>query len=199
MNKTLITAIVLGGFVMGTTPTFSDNTYVPPKAELPLPLYGDCDEEYAPAFIASGWMGDIECIEMDQCNAEYPHMGDTCIKVTFDNPRGWGGVVWSDPPNDWGSEPGGWNLTGASNLVIWAKGKKGDEQVEFRMGILRHKEYSDSGFGSTGRVTLGKEWKKYVIPLGTKNLECIKTGFAWAAAGTEDGITFYLDDIQYED
>ncbi|NCC53028.1 MAG: hypothetical protein EOM20_17700 [Spartobacteria bacterium] len=172
--------------------------FVPIKPELPLQLYGDCDEDVAPAYVPSGWMGRIDSIEMDQCWDQYPHSGDSCIKVTYSEPRNWGGIVWSDPPNDWGNEPGGWDLSEATNLSFWARGEKGGERVEFKCGILRGKRYSDSGFATTGRIKLTDAWKQYNLPLDKKNLKCIKTGFVWVVLGQRDPVTFYIDDLQYE-
>jgi len=190
------TGFMLGTALLGLNGYASE--FVLPKPELPLPLYGDCDDEMAPAYIPSGWMGKLDAIEMDQCWDKYPHSGGSCIRVHFKDAHNWGGVVWSDPPNDWGSEPGGWDLSEATNLTFWAKGEKGGERVEFKCGILRGKRYSDSAYASTGRIKLTDSWEKYIIPLEGKNLKCIKTGFVWVLIGQLEPVTFYIDDMQYE-
>lgn len=176
---------------------FGEDDYEPVKADLPLVLYGDCDEDIAPAYIASGWMGNLDQIEMDQCCDTYPHRGGSCIKVTYNGTGGWAGVVWSDPPNDWGDEPGGWDLTGASNLTVWARGEEGGERVEFKMGILKRKRYCDSDTATSGRLVLTTAWKPYRIPLEGKDLRCIKSGFVWVVRGRREPLTFYIDDVTY--
>ncbi len=133
-----------------------------PKATLPLKLYGDCDDEFDPPYIPSGWMGNYEAIERDECCEDNPHSGKSCIKITYNDVKKWCGIVWQDPPNDWGDEFGGWDLTGAKRLVFWARGDKGGELIEFKFGILgRNKAYPDSGRGSLGRVKLTTEWKEF--------------------------------------
>ena len=189
---------MMAGVLITACTAWGGTDYEVPKAELPLPLYGDCDEEVAPPFVASGWMGNIADIEMDQCWGFYAHSGGSCIKVTYKGDGGWAGVVWSDPANDWGDEPGGWDLTGATNLSFWVRGEEGGERVEFKMGILRAKEYSDSYGTSTGRRKLTTAWQHMSIPLAGKNLRCIKTGFVWLVAGQREPVVFYIDDVQYE-
>jgi len=79
-----------------------------------------------------------------------------------------------------------------------ARGEVGGEIVEFKMGILRNKEFSDSASATTGKVKLTAGWQRYDIPLQGKDLKCIKTGFVWTVGGRDEPVTFYLDDIRYE-
>jgi hypothetical protein len=169
-----------------------------PVAEMPLSLTGDCDADIAPAYVASGWMGDVSAIDMDFCWGNYAYEGDTCVRVSFNKKGGWGGAVWSDPPNDWGQLPGGWDLSKATNLSFYARGEKGGERVNFQMGLLRRKPYSDSAHGSTGTTILTDNWKRYNIPLKKKDLSCVKTGFAWIVRDPKEPVVFFLDRIQYE-
>lgn len=169
-----------------------------PRAKLPLQFPGDCDEESAPAYLPSGRMGNSYAIDLDECWPLYPHSGGSCIKITYREKGGWGGVVWQNPPNDWGKEPGGWDLTGASRLSVMARGELGGEVVEFKLGILRNKDYSDSCTVSSGRVRLTAGWERYTVSLAGKDLHCIKTGFVVTVVGRDEPVTFYLDDLQYE-
>jgi hypothetical protein len=144
-------------------------------------------------------MGNADAILRDDCWPENTHSGPSCIKITYDDTGNWAGIVWQNPPNDWGDEPGGWDITGAKKLSFWARGEAGGELVEFKLGILgRNKDFPDSGKASLGRVKLSSTWQKYEIPLEGKDLTCIKTGFVWSLAGRKEPITFYLDDIRYE-
>lgn len=169
------------------------------KVTLPCTVYGNCEDEGEAVFIASGWMGSTDAIEYDDCWKENPHAGESCIKCVFSDPKGWGGIVWQNPANNWGDDEGGVDLTGAKQLSFWARGDKGDEMVEFKMGLIaKNKPFWDTGKASLGKVKLTKEWKQFIIPLDGKDLSRILTGFSWTTKGRAEPVTFYLDDIIYE-
>lgn len=169
------------------------------KVELPCVIYQDGENEGAPVFIPSGWMGNHESLEYDDCWQEKPHAGTSCIRCVFSKPGSWGGIAWQNPDNNWGNDPGGVDLTGASKLVFWAKGDQGGETVEFKMGIIpKNKPYWDSSGTGLGRVKLSSDWKKYEILLQGKDLRRIITGFVFSVKSDSDPVTFYLDDIVYE-
>lgn len=60
------------------------------KVKLPLVVYGNCEDEGEQYFIPSGWMGSYDSIELDDCWKENPRSGESCIKISFSDPRGWG-------------------------------------------------------------------------------------------------------------
>ena len=158
------------------------------------------DNHYAP----SGWMGDWGDLKLNQAQFDNPRSGTTCIQVDYTIKRSqganWAGIYWQNPPNNWGSKPGGFDLTGASKLVFWARGEKGGEIIhEFRTGGITG-EYSDSDVAGFGPVRLTKEWKKYEIDLTDKDLTSISGGFMWSAnvENNPEGFTIYFDDIRYE-
>lgn len=166
------------------------------RTTLPFVIYADgaSSAPYAP----TGWMGNSSVIGFDYWCTANPHSGSTCIKVDYKAATNWGGIVWQDPPNDWGDKDGGHDLTGASKLTFWARGGAGGEKVEFYFGVIKpEKPFSDS---DSGRITvlLTRDWKPYSIDLSGKNLSRIKTGFGWSLAAQGKTVTFYLDDIQYE-
>ena len=120
------------------------------------------------------------------------------MKVTYSAADNWGGVVWQSPANDWGKEPGGFNLKGATELEFWARGESGGEILSFLVGAIK----DDQPYHDTARVELKdlkllKDWTKYRIPLDGRDLSCIKTGFGWTLAGQEKPVTFYLDEIRF--
>lgn len=169
------------------------------KVSLPCKVYGDCEDEGEPPFIPSGWMGSTDAIEFDDCWRENPHAGQSCIKVSFTDPKSWGGVAWQSPANNWGDEEGGVDLSGAKQLSFWARGDKGGEMVEFKLGIIaRNKPYFDTSRASLGKVKLEAAWKQYMIPLSGRDLSRIMTGFVWVTQGRAEPVTFYIDDITYE-
>ena len=155
-------------------------------------------------YIPSGWMGDWGDIKLDTGWKDNPHSGVNCIKITYTADQkqgaGWAGMYWQNPPNNWGAEPGGFDLTGATRLVLWARGAKGGEKItEFKVGGITG-DFADSGSASIGSVILPPEWNQYSIDLGKMNLSHISGGFCWAASAQDnpDGFTIYLDYIYYE-
>jgi hypothetical protein len=170
-----------------------------PKAELPLVLYSNAEDAGELPYVPSGWMGNTDAIEFDDACTDKPHSGESCIKITYNAEGKWGGIVWQSPPDDWGDEPGGFDITGAKKLSFWARGDKGGEMVEFKIGIYpKSKPYHDTGSASLGKIKLSQEWKEYTLDLTGKNLARIKSGFVFSVQGRKEPITFYLDDIKYE-
>lgn len=155
-------------------------------------------------FTPSGWMGDYGDLSVDEKSTEAPHAGSTSIKIVYTGKAAqgarWVGLYWQNPPNNWGTRPGGYDLSGAKKLTFWARGEKGGERIEeFRIGGVSG-EYPDSDVAGIGPVVLTAEWKQYVIDLEGKDLSCISGGFAWSTNldVAPGGCTFYLDDISYE-
>ena len=192
------------GAAVANVPFFvSGGADMPPptvrKASLPLVLYSGNGAAGELPFIPAGFMGNTGAIHMDPAWTDNPHGGKTCLKAEYAAKDNWGGVVWQSPANDWGTQPGGWNLTGATKLTFWARGAKGGEKVSFQFGILdRDKQFYDTATGKLDSVILTPTWTQYTIPLARKDLSRIKTGFVWTAAATGEPVTFYLDSIRYE-
>ena len=138
------------------------------KGKLPFTVFdekGRTNNNY----VASGWMGNVKGLKMEDGCTNHPHCGKTCLRFEYSEPDVWAGIAWQDRANDWGDLPGGWNLTGAKKLKIWARGEKGDEIVSFKYGILgAEKKYADSSGGEISDVKLTKEWHEYAIELDGK-------------------------------
>ena len=159
-------------------------------------------------FIPSGWMGDGEYEEdhlsLNEAWEEEPFSAPLCIKVSYTpGPKKWAGIYWQNEPDNWGDKKGK-NLSreGFKFITFWAKGEKGGEVVEFKAGgINAGKKFKDSFDAKTEpkRVMLSKKWQKFTIDLSGKNLSNVIGGFCWVAAKTSnpEGLTFFLDDIQY--
>jgi hypothetical protein len=166
-----------------------------PKAALPFAVVADG----APAsWIPSGYMGETGSIAQQGDCSEQPHSGRTCTKVTYSKGDGWGGVVWQHPANDWGEAAGGFNLSGAKRLVLWARGAEGGEKVKFGFGVIG----SDKPFADTGKaeeeVVLTTAWTEYSIAVADRDLSRVKTGFMWVVGGQGKPLTFFLDDVRWE-
>src|SRR5499427_9468228 len=99
-------------------------------------------------YIPSGWMGDYGDIKFDDKFMDNPHGGSTSIKIVYTNKATqgarWAGIYWQNPPNNWGTRPGGYDITGAKKMTFWARGEKGGERIEeFKIGGITG-EYADS-------------------------------------------------------
>ena len=168
-----------------------------------LPIYSDAKSPDN-HFIPSGWMGDYGDIKYNDKYMVNPHGGTTSIQIIYNNnaTQGarWSGIYWQNPPNNWGTRPGGYDLTGSKKLTFWARGEKGGERIEeFKIGGITG-EYADSDVAGIGPVVLTTEWQQFTIDLEGKDLSSISGGFCWATNldVNPDGATFYLDDIRYE-
>ena len=167
------------------------------KTTLPHLVFDEPDT--TSSYIPSGWMGTTAAITMDEKCQDNPKEGEHCLKFGYSNPGQWGGVVWQNPPDDWGDKPGGYDLRGATKLTFWARGEAGGEKMKFGFGLLgRDKTHWDTGKKETGEISLTTEWKQFTIELEGLNLGRIKTGFYWTLAGQGKPLTFYLDRIAFE-
>lgn len=155
-------------------------------------------------YIPSGYMGDYGDVRVSENHKKNPHKGTTCIKIAYNNKASqgaaWSGLFWQNPANNWGTRPGGYDLTGAKKFVFWVRGEQGGELIsEFKIGGISG-EYADTDSAVIYDVELTTKWQKYVIDLSDLDLSSISGGFCWAANldANPDGVTFYLDDIYYD-
>jgi hypothetical protein len=166
------------------------------KASLPLVVYRA--GLAAPPYASSGWMGNTAAIALDPASTEQPRDGHPTLKCAFRERGGWGGVVWQSPANDWGKQPGGYDLTGAKRLTFWVRGAAGGEKVSFKLGLLGDDVPFKDSASAALEATLTAEWKQYALDVAGLDLSCIKTGFSWTVAARGEPVVFYLDDVQYE-
>ena len=196
--NTLVAGCLLGGFGLGVQTIRAEDAPAVKGIKLPFIIYdekGSTNNHY----IASGWMGNTKGLKVDEGVDVNPHGGKTCLRFEYSEASKWAGIVWQDPANDWGDQPGGFNLTGAKKLKFWARGDKGGETVSFKFGVLgSDKKYSDSATGAINDIKLTKEWTEYAIDLAGKDLTRIKTGFVWTVDGQGSPVVFFLDDIRFE-
>lgn len=157
------------------------------------------------AFIPSGWMGDLDDIALNPAWTDNPLSAPTSIRITYSAAKsrgqGWAGVYWQYPENNWGNKPEGRDLSGATRLTFWARGERGGEQIEFKVGGIQG-QYPDSIRQpiSTGVLVLTQQWQQYTINLTGQDLRHVVGGFVWATSAEQNpgGATFFLDDIWYE-
>jgi hypothetical protein len=170
----------------------------PGQVQVKLPVYVYADGQAQP-WSPSGWMGNTSKLKLNYESKHNPRNGLTCIEVNYDAYDGWAGIAWQHPVDDWGDLPGGYNLSGATKLTFWARGKYGGEAISFAVGIIKNdKPYFDTAFAERKDVELTKKWRQYSIPLSGKDLSRIKTPFVWTLASKGMPVVFYLDDIRFE-
>ncbi|MCH1509518.1 MAG: hypothetical protein L7T84_09960, partial [Akkermansiaceae bacterium] len=146
----------------------------------------------------SGWMGDTAKLKLDEAYTDNPKIGSECAKVNFNADAGWAGVVWQHPAGDWGDAPGGFNLTGAKKLSLWARGKSGGEKVTVGIGLInKEKPYHDT-VSQKLDLTLTKQWQNFTIDLSGKDLTRIKTALYFTTNANGAPVEFHLDDITIE-
>ena len=182
-----------GGAAMANVPLL-----VKGEVRTPIPFYVYRDSFEHMPWAPSGWMGSTELLTMDGDNTENPYEGKACIKMHFTGKSGWVGVAWQHPADDWGDKEGGYDLTGATHLELWARGKYASERISIGVGLLgKDKKYPDSGKTSVEDIVLNDEWQRYRIPLEGIDLSNIKTGFVVTTTGRQTSVTIYLDSIRF--
>jgi hypothetical protein len=198
----------------GSTPsdTATADTSVVSDVSMPAPLI--VDEFFAP----SGYMGDGETPgpiamipakpgdskDCDGRRASSSAKGD-CHQVTYSPPasggKGWAGVYWQYPANNWGTKPGYAVAAGAKKVSFWAKGAKGGEKLTFLAGGIAAPgaAYQDS-VSAKAEVTLTTEWAPYSIDIAGQTYTEVLGGFGWTMKGPDATPTgkFYVDDIRWE-
>ena len=166
------------------------------KVDLPLMVYDETFE--GGLFAPSGYMGSTESLVLDPVCATNPKVGKHCLKVTYNRVDEWAGVVWQNPPDDWGDQKGGFDIRGATKLTFWARGKKGGEVVNIGVGAIgKDKPFFDSAKKEL-KVTLKETWEQHTVDLTGSELYRIKSGFLFSLAGQGASTEFYLDEIKFE-
>jgi len=185
-----------------STPTSTSISKIPDTSFKVFSVYTERGGRHA-HFAPSGYMGDSD-LTMSGAYLDTPHGHGPCLRVTYkaSGPKGWAGVYWQDPPNNWGDVPGqaGYDLRGATRLTFWAKGEHGGERVhEFRVGGIVG-PYPDSDIAILSNVRLSSQWKQYTIDLTKKDLRHIIAGFGLFLNKAEmsGGAVIYLTDILFE-
>ena len=157
-------------------------------------------------FVPEGWMGCGQGIEFDQNDKGSPFSGTSSIRITYapklECTQKWAGIYWWHPPDsDWCEKPGGFDLRGWTKLTFWAKGEKGGEVAEFKVGGLKNADRDDCDSLQPARTThpleLSGQWTQYTISLYGRDLSHIAGGFVWVTDAKQE-TTIYLDEIRFE-
>jgi len=170
----------------------------------PFYVYADAGAPYN-HFVPEGWMGCWQGIQLDENDPSQPQAGTSPIRITYtwqpECDQLWAGIYWWDPPGSyWCDEPGGFDLREWTKLTFWARGEKGGEVAEFKVGGLRKANGEDCDslqpVQTTYPLVLSKKWTRYSIPLYGMDLSHVAGGFVWVTDAEET--TIYLDEIRFE-
>ena len=161
-------------------------------------------------FVPSGWynVGEDD-LDVDEKWPGAQHGGNTCVKVVWKgtslSPRDpqWGGLAWKLPAD---VVPGqGYDISGARSLSFWIRADEA-AKLKFVLGGPGDScgEVVFPGGDHLGFRDIGTEWTKVTLPLSGVDMSKVTSGLAayFDNAGAHDpgspGVTFYLDDIQFD-
>jgi hypothetical protein len=169
--------------------------YLVPKVGLPFYVYRDSENmPYTP----SGYMGNYEAIEVDLKNQETVHAGKYSIKVSYNARNNWYGVGFVDPPNDWGTILGGYDISGARTFSFWAKANDINVKATIGFGLIDNdKPFPDTAKKSM-EIVLTTQWKKYTIKLKKLDLSCIRSGLVIISSSKGFTHEIFIDDVVFE-
>jgi hypothetical protein len=171
-----------------------------------------------PTFVSSGFMGDGETpgfvtvlpakpTDNADCNGKRatPNAVGQCHQVRYSPPdaagKGWAGVYWQYPANNWGTKAGYAIPPGASKVTFWAKGAAGGEQVSFLAGGIAGagSAYQDT-VKSQVKTTLTADWAQYSIDISGQSYTEVIGGFGWTMTATSAATSgqFFIDGIEWQ-
>ena len=168
----------------------------------PMPFYVYHEGFGGMPWAPSGWMGSdgaMELLTLDGDHADKPYKGSSCIRLRYSGGVGsWVGIAWQHPANNWGELAGGHDLSGATQLELWARGEYGGERFNIGVGLIgADQPHHDSGKTSVEGLVLKREWQRYRIPLDGIDLSSLKTGFVLTLTGQDTSVNIYLDNIRF--
>ena len=167
-----------------------------PRPVLPFAVY-DEQLEGMP-WVPSGWMGNTDALSLDGTHRDTVYEGEHSVRIRYEGTFGWAGIAWQNPPNNWGDQDGGFDLTGAAELEFWARGEYGGEKIAFGVGLVAaDKPYADSAIVKSRDVELTSDWTRYSVNVRGEDLTSLKTGFVVTLEGRRTPVTFYLDRIRF--
>lgn len=165
------------------------------KAVLPFYVYED---GYEQPYIPTAYMGNFKMMGLKMECVKEKHSGERSIKISYGDSDGWYGVACVDPPDDWGDEIGGYNVTGAKTYSFWAKSDTPGLEATIGFGLIdKDKKYPDTGKKSI-KINLTTEWTEYAINVEGLDLSCIRSGLTVYSGGSGAPHTIWIDDVMFE-
>ncbi len=210
MNTSLVTRII-GTLILGASVLCAQPVPAAPSPQTPSPstpafktftVYSSQPGK-KPHYVPSGYMGDNDIL-LSATTRNTGERESLSLRINYkgSGPKGWAGIYWQDPANNWGERAGqaGYDLRGATKLTFRARGEIGGERIrEFRVGGIVGR-YPDSDVATLTNVKLTQEWQRYEINLKNKDLRHIIGGFGIFLNKSENrgGAVLYVDDVIFE-
>ena len=153
-------------------------------------------------FHPTGWIGDRDDLKFapswpDPQSQQSQKLADTCIRIDYSarGPKGWAGIYWQYPEDNWGKLPG-YDLKGATELRFMARADQ-KAKAEFMIGGIDNDSVNPPI--STGNKTLTRDWQEFNISLAKEDLRNVIGGFFWTSSRDTNpgGCTIYLKRIRY--
>lgn len=173
-----------------------------------LPIYEEAENKDEYLWIPSGWMPDGAGIVLQDNYKENCHSGETCIKVGYNSEQNsWVGIYWL-PNGEW-KDPGiniyeKLNVDKNASVVLtfWARGEKGGEKAQFKVGGVSDGNDSIEFPVETEWIALSEDWKQYTIDLTNQDLSNVVGGFCWVTNKSKNRgreiVRIFLDDIRFK-
>jgi hypothetical protein len=145
-------------------------------------------------------------IGLNLVNGTDPASGSSSVRIEikFVSPW-WCGIAVASVADYRGDKPSAaaYNLQGARKLVFKARGEKGGESIQVRVGITGDQKYGDSLRvpASTRWLTLTTDWRSYELDVTGLDLKRIITPFVFVTNrdhNPESSLVFHLDEIYFE-
>jgi hypothetical protein len=169
-------------------------------------------------FFPSGFMGDSPTdfnaiqasSDASKCPARVAGAVGSCYSFTWTPQRvgdagsSWVGVYWQYPSNNWGAQPGLSIKPGATKVTFTAAAKTDGVVAKFISGGVNY-PIPTAGIANADTYesdispTLTTSWQPFEISLSGDSYTSVIGGFAWSiTTSSTDPITFYVDNIQWE-
>ena len=94
-----------------------------PRPRMPISIYEERFDHMP--WAASGVMGSTRSLHIDDQSTEFVYEGSTSLKVSYTGRRGWAGLAWQDPPNNWGEMEGRFRHDRCGRIRILGARRKG--------------------------------------------------------------------------
>jgi len=217
-DRVLFTAPDHGGVVSLVTVVAHNGQGASPQSSITISTAASPAVRLDAIGIPAGWMSGNQSqkpskvISLNMSKTAY-HTGADCIQIGYKPGAGWAGIVWWPKACGPSGTPDAWsrvkncscsvdvlkagNLRTVNKESFWARGEKGGEVVEFKVG---DDTLCPLPGRSSGPLTLTADWKPYNIDLTDLDMKRAVDLFTWVADDLHNpqGATFYLDDVQFE-
>jgi hypothetical protein len=215
-DSVLYTAPDHGGAMALVTVVAHNQRGASPQSSITISTTTQPTVSLATIAIPAGWMteeGRNPSTVIDLSAGTGCHTGADCIRIHYKGDATWAGIIWwpkacgsKGTPNSWPKATScsctvdvlkAGNLRAVNRVSFWARGERGGEVVEFKVG-------EDTICPSPGRssdpLTLTGEWQRHTIDLNNLDMRRAVALFTWVATDLHNpkGATFYLDDVQFE-